>query len=315
MNTKINRPYRIVYMGTPDFAVRPMSALCESEDVVLVITQPDRRAGRGRKLSESPVKEEAVRRGIPTLQPQRIGDSEAIGALREISFDLIVVAAFGQILPEEILQIPPLGCINIHASLLPKYRGASPIATAIIRGEKVTGVTTMMMNRGLDMGEILLQKSLDISDEETAGELSERLSFLGESVILETIKELREGRLQRRPQSGSEATYAPLLTKRQGEINWDQDPVQIRNFVRGMDPWPGAYTLFQGEPLKVWRVTPQSEPHDPGKVLSVRDRLIVGVKGGSVVIDELQFPGKKRVSGPDFLRGRHNIKEGIILGR
>ncbi len=315
MNTKINRPYRIVYMGTPDFAVRPMSALCESEDVVLVITQPDRRAGRGRKLSESPVKKEAVRRGIPILQPQRIEEPEAIGVLREISFDLIVVAAFGQILPEEILQIPPLGCINIHASLLPKYRGASPIATAIIRGEKITGVTTMMMNRALDTGEILLQKSLDISDEETSGELSERLSFLGESVILETIKELREGRLQRRPQSDSEATNAHLLTKRHGEIDWDQDPVQIRNFVRGMDPWPGAYTLFQGEPLKVWRVTPQSDPYDPGKVLSVGDRLVVGVKGGSVVIDELQLPGKKRVSGPDFLRGRHNIKEGMILGK
>lgn len=315
MNEKIKRPLRVIFMGTSSFAVQPLRALYETEDVILVVTPPDRRSGRGLTFMASPVREEAHRQGIHSIQPGKIRDPEAVLALSKASCDLIVVTAYGQILPPEVLEIPPLGCINIHASLLPKYRGASPITTAIVRGEKVTGVTTMMMDQGMDTGDILMQMSLEIQDSETAEELSERLSVLGSRSILKTLKSLKEGKLERAPQSEADATYTPLLTKKHGEIDWNQVPVQIRNHVRGMNPWPGAYTLFQGKSLKIWRVTPHEENDGPGRVLHAKERLIVAVKDGSVIIDELQLPGKKRVSGTEFLRGHHEIREGMILGR
>lgn len=315
VDIRMNRPFRIVYMGTPFFAVAPLKALCKTEDVALVVTQPDRPSGRGRKSTMSPVKNEALVRGIPVLQPESVRDRKAILALGDTDCDVIVVAAYGQILPKEILELPAFGCINIHASLLPKYRGASPIIQAIIQGEKRTGVTTMMIDEGRDTGDILLQESLEISEEETAGMLTERLSRLGARTMVETLGALREKRLTPVPQDESQASYFPRLTKEQGEIDWNRDAAVIRDHVRGMDPWPGAYTFLQGERLKVWRVRPHPEPGSPGKVLSVSDRLIVGAKSGSVVIDELQLPGKKRVSGPDFLRGQKKIREGMTLGR
>ncbi len=302
-------------MGTSSFALMPLRVLCETEDVALVVTQPDRKAGRGLMFMASPVKEESIHHGIRCIQPEKISDPDVVLALRDASCDLIVVTAYGQILPPEVLEIPPLGCINIHASLLPKYRGASPITTAIVGGEKVTGVTTMMMDHGMDTGDILMQMSLEIQDSETAEELSERLSVLGSRAILKTLKALKDGKLERTPQSEADATYTPLLNKKHGEIDWDQGPVQIRNHVRGMNPWPGAYTLFQGKSLKIWRVTPHEEKAGPGRVLHAKERLIIAVKDGSVIIDELQLPGKKRVSGPEFLRGHHELREGMILGR
>lgn len=302
-------------MGTPLFAVPLLAALCETEDVLLVVTQPDRPSGRGRKLKASPVKEEALRRGIPLLQPERAGDPDTLASLREVGCDLIVVAAYGQILPKEILKMPPHGCMNIHASLLPKYRGASPIVEAIIHGETRTGVTIMGIDEGRDTGDILLQKGLDILEEETAGMLSERLSSLGVLAIREALEALREGRLTRTRQNHSQATYFPRLKKEQGEIDWNREPGEIRNHVRGMDPWPGAFTYVHGKVLKIWRVTPREQTGKPGTVLSAGDRLIVAVKGGSVSIEELQVPGRNRVRCPEFLRGHHEIREGMVLGR
>lgn len=315
METEINRPLRIVYMGTPPFAVQPLRALHDTEEVVLVITQPDRPAGRGRKMTACAVKEEAVNLGVPVHQPEKVRDEETLRVLKEASCDLIVVAAFGQILPIEVLHIPLLGCMNIHASLLPKYRGASPISSAIVQGENITGVTTMMMDEGMDTGDILLQKSLEISEHDTAGTLSDRLSRLGAEAMAETLDAMKKRTLQPTRQKESGATYTTLLTKKQGEIDWDQEPVRICNLVRGMDPWPGAYTLLHGQHLKIWRVTPHEGKGDPGRVLSVQDHLIIGAKEGSLVIHELQLPGKKRVSGPDYLRGHHALKQGDILGR
>jgi methionyl-tRNA formyltransferase len=305
---------RVVYMGTPRFAVPPLVALANTEDVVLVVTQPDRRAGRGRKTVLSPVKEEAVKQLIPCFQPDSIKAEETVGRLRSSACDLIVVAAFGQILTPEVLEVPKYGCINIHASLLPKYRGASPISAAIIEGEERTGITTMMMDRGMDTGDMLVQLSLEIDEQETTGMLSERLSLLGARAILETLQALKEGKLDRTPQQDSAASYAPVLRKEDGEIDWRKDPIQIMNHVRGMDPWPGAFTYFQDRLLKIWRVTPSNERGRSGAVLQAEGRLIVGAGGGSVAIDELQLPGKTRVSVTDFLRGNQAIRKGTTFG-
>lgn len=307
--------FRVVYMGTPRFAVPPLKVLASGADVALVVTQPDRRAGRGRKAVQSPVKEEAARRGIPCQQPESIGDDETIGILRDLACDLIVVAAFGQILPPEVLSIPRLGCINIHASLLPRYRGASPITAAIAAGETTTGVTTMMMDRGMDTGDMLLQLSLAIDETDTAGTLTERLSLLGAQAILKTLRALEAGRLERIPQDDAAATYAPLLRKEDGEIDWTGSAWEIGNHVRAMDPWPGAFTTLGDKIIKIWRVSPAAGTGGGGKILEVGSRLVVGAGAGVVAIDELQLPGRKRIAAGEFLRGNHEIREGMTFGR
>jgi methionyl-tRNA formyltransferase len=310
----MERALRVIYMGTPRFALHPLTALAQTEDAVLVVTQPDRRAGRGRTLQSSLVKEAALARGIPCLQPERVREADVIAALEALQCDLIVVAAFGQILPKAILDIPKAGCINIHASLLPKYRGASPIPMAIAQGEKETGITTMMMDAGMDTGDILLQRRLAITDTDTAATLSERLSVLGADTILETVAALKGGRLTRVPQVESEATVTPRLRKSHGAIDWNRTPEQIRDHVRAMDPWPGAFTRARAEMLKIWRVTPHGKKGRPGEVLEAGARLLVGAREGSVMIEELQVAGRKRVRGEAFLRGRHPITEGMTLG-
>ncbi len=313
-NLKIDKILRVIYMGTPQFAVPSLVAISQTEDVVRVVTQPDRQAGRGRKMIPSPVKEEALDRGIPCLQPTKISEPEFIRTLRDYSCDLFVVAAFGQILPPEVLEIPKYGCINIHASLLPRYRGASPIAAAIAAGEGKTGITTMWMDAGLDTGDILMQRELEIGPEETTGVLTERLAILGARTLLQTLKALREGRLHKTPQNDAEATTTPRLKKEQGAIDWNERTETIRNKVRAMDPWPGAYTVAGGEILKIWRVTPGEGQGHPGEVLHADRRFQVGTQDGSVVIETLQRPGKRRVSGAEFLRGRPPVREGMILG-
>ncbi len=314
-NQKIDRILRVIYMGTPHFAVPALVALSQTENVVRVVTQPDRQAGRGRKVIPSPVKEEALDRGIPCLQPVKISEPEFIQTLRDYSCDLFVVAAFGQILPPEVLALPRYGCINVHASLLPRYRGASPVAAAIAAGERKTGITTMMMDAGMDTGDILMQGELEIEPEETTGILTERLAILGARTLLQTLKALKEGRLQKMPQNGAEATIAPRLKKEHGTIDWNQSTEAIRNHVRAMDPWPGACTVAGGEILKIWRVTPGKEKGHPGEVLHADRNFQVGTKDGSVVIEKLQRPGKKRISGAEFLRGCHPLRKGMILGR
>ncbi|NOY54201.1 MAG: methionyl-tRNA formyltransferase [Deltaproteobacteria bacterium] len=314
MNEKIGRILRVIYMGTPRFAVPSLAALSQTEDLVRVVTRPDRPAGRGRKKIPSPVKEEALDRGIPALQPMKITEPEFVRALRDFSCDLFVVAAFGQILPPEILEIPKYGCINIHASLLPKYRGASPIAAAIAAGENKTGITIIRMDAGMDTGDILMQRELEIGPEETTGVLTERLAILGARTLLQTLKILKEGRLERIPQDGAGAIATPLLKKEHGVINWNLAGEAIRNHVRAMDPWPGAYTLVDGEILKIWRVTVREEKGRPGEVIRAGRCFQVGTRDGSVVIETVQRPGRRRINGAEFLRGRPAIREGMILG-
>ncbi len=311
----MERALRVIYMGTPRFAVHPLTALAETEEVVVVVTQPPRPAGRGRAMKFSAVKEAALALDIPCLQPERVRDGEVGESLKALQCDLIVVAAFGQILPSSILAIPKSGCINIHASLLPRYRGASPIPMAIAQGEKETGVTTMMMDAGMDTGDILLQRRLAIRDTDTAATLSERLSVLGAETILATVAALKEGRLKPVPQVESGATYTPLLRKSHGEIDWNRRAGQIRDHVRAMDPWPGAFTRVQGEMLKIWRVAPCDKVGRPGEVLEAGARLVVGAREGSVIVEELQVAGRKRIQGDAFLRGRPPVTEGMILGR
>lgn len=313
-NRKIDKILRVIYMGTPHFAVSSLGVLSQTEDVVRVVTQPDRPAGRGRRVIRSPVKEEALDRGIPCLQPASLAEPEFIQTLRDYSCDLFVVAAYGRILPPEVLEIPKLGCINVHASLLPRYRGASPVASAIAAGERRTGITTLWMDSGLDTGDLLMQRELEIGPEETTGVLTERLAVLGARTLLQTLKALKEGRLLRMPQEDAGATMTPLLKKEHGLIDWKKSREAIRNHVRAMAPWPGACTVAGDEVLKIWRVTPGKDQGRPGEVLQAGRHFEVATQDGSVIIETLQRPGKKRVSGAEFLRGRPPIREGMILG-
>jgi len=274
-----------------------------------------RPSGRGRMLVSSPVKQLAEAQGIPVFQPVNFRAEEDLAALEGLDADLMVVAAYGLLLPRRALDAPRLGCVNIHASLLPRYRGASPITAAIAAGETTTGVTTMMMDRGMDTGDMLLQLSLAIDETDTAGTLTERLSLLGAQAILKTLRALEAGRLERIPQDDAAATYAPLLRKEDGEIDWTGSAREIGNHVRAMDPWPGAFTTLGDKIIKIWRVSPAAGTGDDGKILEAGSRLVVGTGAGVVAIDELQLPGKKRIDAGEFLRGNHEIREGMTFGR
>lgn len=245
---------KIVFMGTPDFAVAALDALCEAgRDVVLVVTQPDRQKGRGRKVIKTPVKECAERRGIPVFQPVRVREPEAIERIRSLAPDLIVVAAFGQILPQELLDIPRLGCVNIHASLLPRLRGAAPIQWAVIEGHGETGITLMQMDAGLDTGDILFQESVPIGPQETGESLYGKLAALGGEMIVRCLPAIEAGQIHPVAQREEDSSYAPVLKKEMGEIDWSLPAEKICRRIRGMLPWPGAFTSLEGRVLKVWR--------------------------------------------------------------
>lgn len=308
---------RIVFMGTPDFAVPCLSILLEQKyDIVAVVTQPDRAKGRGNKLAPPPVKVLAEEVGIPVYQPEKIKTKEFTEILRNLKPDIIIVVAFGQILSQEILDIPPLGCINVHASLLPKYRGAAPINWCIINGEKVTGVTTMYMDKGLDTGDMIIKKETAIGDNETAGELHDRLMELGAAVLSETMLILTEGRISRIPQNNEEATYAPIMTKALGRIDWSKDAKIIRNLIRGTYPWPAAFSQYGGKVFKIISAEAFDcgEKHDKwGSIAKVEsDCIVVNCGIGSLKITELQFENEKRMSVEAYLRG-HDIEIGTIL--
>jgi methionyl-tRNA formyltransferase len=307
---------RIVFMGTPEFAVPSLKALIESGDeVVAVVTQPDKPKGRGLEVTPPPVKTLAQKHGIPVLQPQKIKTEEFLKQLEELKPDIICVVAYGKILPKGILELPKYGCINVHASLLPKYRGAAPINWAIIRGEKVTGITTMKMDEGMDTGDILLQREVPIEDEDTAETLSHKLSLTGAEVLIETLNLLKEGKLKPIPQNHSQATYAPMLKKEDGEIDWGKTAEEIRNLVRGTLPWPGAYTFLDNKILKVYKVRVVEGQGKPGEVIkSDKETLRVATGENALDILELQIEGGKRLDTATFLRGR-KIREGTILGR
>jgi len=301
----------LVYFGTPEFAVTPLKTLLNSGyEVLAVVTQPDRGSGRGRHIASCPVKIEAQKAGLQTLQPLKVRNTEFLDNLRSLNPSVIVVAAYGQILPSEIIHLPAFGCVNIHASLLPKYRGAAPINWAIINGETRTGITTMLMDEGMDTGPILFQEEVEITPEDTAGSLSSNLSQIGADLIIRTLKELENGMINPVPQS-DKASYAPLLKKTDGLINWSRSAVEISNFIRGMNPWPGAYGFLEGERIKILKVVPLDESGEAGIIKSVsKDELIVGAIKGCISILEIQPQGKPVMLIRAFLQGR-KLKAGM----
>jgi methionyl-tRNA formyltransferase len=306
---------RVIFMGTPTFALPSLEALrARGEDLIAVVTQPDRPQGRGQVPTPSPVKVAALRAGVPIQQPEKVRHPDFLEWCRAAAPDLIVVVAFGQILPKALLDIPRQGCINVHASLLPKYRGAAPIAWAIIRGEAETGITTMQMDPGMDTGPTLVQRTLTIRPDDTAGTLGERLSQLGAQTLNETLDALKAGRLSPTPQDSSQATLAPLLKKDDGKIDWQQPATAIEALVRGLDPWPGARTEYEGTPWRIWRVRVQSDTGEAGVVFRADPAgILVGAADGSILITELQAPGKRRLTTREYLVG-HAVNPGVRLG-
>jgi methionyl-tRNA formyltransferase len=309
------RDIRTVFMGTPEFALATFEGVLDfGLNLVGVYTQPDRPSGRGNKLTPPPVKRLAESCGIPVHQPLKLRAPEVVEELRTLAPDLIVVVAYGQILPKSVLEIPRHGCINVHASLLPHYRGAAPINKAIIDGETETGITTMLMDVGLDTGDMLVKLATPIGPFETAGELHDRLALLGREAIEETLRQLCAGTLEPQKQDDSQSCYAPLLKKEDGRIDWSRSAVEIHNQVRGLDPWPGAYTTLDGETLKLAATAPEDGGGEPGTVLAAAaDGIRVACGGGVLKIGALQLPGKKRLAAAEFLRGRA-LPAGTCLG-
>jgi len=306
---------RTVFMGTPDFALQTLQGLIDAGcNMVGVYTQPDRPKGRGKQLAAPPVKELALQYDIPVYQPLKLRQPEAVAELEALAPDLIVVVAYGQILPKSALDIPAHGCINVHASLLPKYRGAAPINKAIIDGETETGITTMYMDVGLDTGDMLIKKSLSIGPEETAGELHDRLASLGRETMEETLQQLCAGTLQREVQDDEQSTYASMMKKEDGRIDWSRSSLEIHNHVRGLDPWPGAYTSLNGELLKLARTSPDvTDGGQAGSVVSADSNGVrIACGSGTLLIKELQLAGRKRLAAGDFLRGC-NLEPGMSL--
>lgn len=301
---------RIVFMGTPDFSVPTLKALVEAgHDVAAVVTQPDKPKGRGKEMQMTPVKVQALEYKIPVYQPVKVRDQAFIQVLREMDADVFVVIAFGQILPKDVLELPRYGCVNIHASLLPKYRGAAPIQWCVIDGEKETGITTMVMDVGLDTGDMLEKVVIPIGDKETGGSLHDKLSLAGGSLILSTLRKLEEGTAVRTPQTEEGTCYAKMLTKSLGDIDWNQDARSIERLIRGLNPWPSAYTMWNGRTIKIWAadVLADGNPGDGlpcgGVALSDRHCLAVRTGQGLLSIKELQMEGKKRMDIETFLRG------------
>jgi len=296
---------RVVFMGTPEFACPSLQRLIDrGEQVLAVVTQPDRPRGRGQKFLPPPVKALAESHGLPVIQPLKVRAPEFIQTMGEMNPDLVVVVAFGRILPKALLEVPKHGCINVHASLLPRYRGAAPINWCIINGERETGVTTMLMDVGLDTGDMLLKKATPIEPDEDGRSLHDRLSLLGAEALGETLDLLTAGMLVPEKQDESLSCYAPLLKKEDGRIDWSRDPESVRNLVRGMNPWPGAFTCLDGKLLKVYRVRTGRVSGAPGTILRAdSDGIEVACGGGSLFLDELQLEGKKRLPSRDFLAG------------
>ena len=307
---------RIVFMGTPEFAVPSLKALIrEGYDVAGVFTQPDRPKGRGNKLTPSPVKVAATEAGIPVFQPERIRKT-GVEDLRNLKPDLCVTAAFGQILSQEILDIPPMGNINVHASLLPKHRGAAPIAYAIMAGDEKAGVTTMMMDAGIDTGDILLQEETGIGESETCGELTARLSEIGAELLIRTIRAMEAGTLERIPQNEAEMTYDPMMTKELGRPDWSREAAEIRSLINGLNPWPCVSVPYEGGRLKLLRAVCCEGNGKPGTVIKADPKagLAIACGSGAVRILELQAPGGKQMKAEDYLRG-HGIQEETDFGK
>ena len=302
---------RIIFMGTPDFSVGTLEALVEAgHEVCLVVSQPDKPKGRGKEMQPTPVKEAAIKHGIPVYQPKKIRDPECVEELRKYNADVMVVIAFGQIIPKEILEMTPYGCINVHASLLPAYRGAAPIQWAVINGDEKSGVTTMRMDTGLDTGDMILKEEVTLDKKETGGSLFDKLSEVGARLLIRTLEELEDGTAQFEKQPVESTTeYAEMLTKKSGNIDWNKSAAEIECLIRGMNPWPSAYTAWRGKTLKIWAASVYSkkeidEMAVPGTVVGVtKQALLVQTGDGVLALEELQPEGKKRMPVDAFLRG------------
>lgn len=303
--------FRTVFMGTPEFSVPCLAKLLEISDVVAVVTQPDKPRGRGQKLTPSPVKAFAVEHGIPVYQPVKIKTPEFVKVLEDLQPDLMVVVAFGQILSQQILDIPPYGCVNVHASLLPRYRGAAPMQWSIINGETVTGVTTMFMDAGLDTGDMLLKTEVPIAAEMTAEELHDALMAAGADLLARTLAKIADGTIERKRQDDALSNYAPMLSKETGHIDWMKSAQEIHDLVRGLNSWPGAYSVLQGQMFKLWRtrVAVTTVKAEPGEVVALtKQGFLVGTGDGMIEVLELQAPSKKKMAASDYVRGH-----GIVL--
>ena len=305
----------IVFMGTPDFAVSALEALLKAgHDIKLVVTQPDKPKGRSGALAFPPVKECALKHGLPVFQPVRIKTAENVEYLRQYEADVYVVAAFGQILSQEILDMPRLGCINIHASLLPKYRGSSPIQRAILDGEEKTGVTIMQMDIGVDTGDMLYKKEYVIKPTDTFESLHDELAVLGGQAIVEALALLKEGKLIPEKQRDEDSCKAPMISKEMGLLNFCDSAAKLDRQIRGLNPWPSAFTKYQGKTLKIWRAVPVEGAGEPGEILLVeKDSFVVACGENALCIYELQLEGKKRMNSHDFLLGQ-KVRPGERLG-
>ncbi|MDD3243126.1 MAG: methionyl-tRNA formyltransferase [Eubacteriales bacterium] len=306
---------RIVFLGTPDFAVPSLQALVQAgHEVVGVFTQPDRPQGRSQKMIPCPVKATAQQMSLPVFQFEKIRRREGYEALLALQPDVMVTAAFGQILTQRILDIPPMGCVNVHASLLPKYRGAAPIQWSVIKGEAVTGVTTMLTAAGIDTGDILLQRQVEILPQETAGELFDRLAPIGASLLVETLAAMQDGAVVPRPQCEAEATHFPILSKEDGQVDFSQTAAQVHDLVRGVDPWPGAWVKEEdGSVLKIWKTrVDDAISGQPGAVIVRESRMWVCCAQQAVELLEVQAPGKRRMPVADYLRG-HMPEKGKVF--
>ena len=308
---------KVIFMGTPDFAVGTLEAIIEAgHEVLLVVTQPDKPKGRSGALQFPPVKECAVAHGIEVFQPTKIRLEENVEFLRKYDADIFVVAAFGQILPKSILDMPKYGCINVHASLLPKYRGAAPIQWAVINGDPVTGVTIQQMDIGVDTGNIIVTKELAIADDETGGGLFDKLAVVGAEACLEAMEQIANGTATRTPQNHEEATHVSMISKEFGLIDWNKSAVEIERLIRGLNPWPSAYTKLDGKTFKIWKASVKGEnsSEKPGCVCKVgKACLEVQTGEGVLSLVEVQLEGKKRMEADAFLRG-YQVAEGTLLG-
>jgi methionyl-tRNA formyltransferase len=293
----------VVFMGSPDFSLPTLRALFNAYDLAGVVTQPDRASGRGRELKAPPVKTLALELGIPVIQPEKLRGPEAMEQLRAWNPDLIVVAAFGQILRRDVLDLPRFGCINVHASLLPRWRGAAPINAAILHGDEETGVTIMVMDVGLDTGPMLGKRSIRLTRDETAGSAFEKLSQLGADLLIEALPDYLSGRLAPTPQPEDGVTYAPMIKKEEGRLDFTQDAESLKRRVRAFNPWPGAFMDFDGMLLKIHQARVEAGPAEGGQRLVVREQPAVGAGGGILVLEEVQPAGKKPMSGKAFLAG------------
>ena len=308
---------KIVFMGTPDIAVPCLQKIIDEKYEILgVVTQPDKPKGRGKKLGMSPVKELAIENNIPVYQPVKARDKEFIDKIKSLNPDVIVVVAFGQILPKEILEIPKLGCINVHVSLLPKYRGAAPINWVIINGEEKTGVTTMYMDEGLDTGDMILKTEVNLDENITAGELHDKMMNIGAETLKETLRLIEEGNAPREVQNHEEFSYAPIMNKSLGNIDFSKSAREIHNLVRGVNPWPSAYTRYNDVIMKVWKtkVLDEKSTKDVGTIIDVsKDGIKVSTIDNVLLIEEIQMPNKKRMLVGEYIKG-NTIETGLVLG-